>query len=126
MIGLGRMGAGMTERLLQGGHGVVVFDRFSSKAVEAVAQHGGSPSSSLQDLGQKLKPPRVIWMMIPAGPPIDETIQNLEGSLSPGDIIVDGGNSNYRDSIRRAEMLQSQQLEFLDAGVSGGVWGLKE
>ncbi|HEX3629973.1 MAG TPA: decarboxylating 6-phosphogluconate dehydrogenase [Candidatus Dormibacteraeota bacterium] len=126
MIGLGRMGAGMTERLLQGGHDVVVFDRYASKAVEAVAKAGASPSSSLQDLGQKLKPPRVIWLMIPAGPPIDETIQSLEGSLSPGDVIIDGGNSNYRDSIRRSEMLHSQQIEFLDAGVSGGVWGLKE
>jgi 6-phosphogluconate dehydrogenase len=125
MVGLGRMGAGMSQRLLQGGHQVTVYDR-SAQAVQALAGKGATPNSSLQDLGQKLKSPRVIWLMIPSGPPIDDTIQQLQGSLSPGDVIIDGGNSNYRDSIRRAETLQTQQIEFLDAGVSGGVWGLKE
>jgi 6-phosphogluconate dehydrogenase len=125
MVGLGRMGAGMSQRLLQGGHQVTVYDR-STQAVQALAGKGATPNSSLQDLGQKLKSPRVIWLMIPSGPPIDDTIQQLQGSLSPGDVIIDGGNSNYRDSIRRAETLQTQQIEFLDAGVSGGVWGLKE
>jgi 6-phosphogluconate dehydrogenase len=125
MVGLGRMGTGMSQRLLQGGHQVTVYDR-SAQAVQALAGKGATPNSSLQELGQKLKPPRVVWLMIPSGPPIDDTIQQLQGSLSPGDVIVDGGNSNYRDSIRRAETLQTQQIEFLDAGVSGGVWGLKE
>lgn len=125
MIGLGRMGAGMTQRLLQGGHQVSVFDR-STAAMQGLAGKGAKPSDSLQDLGQSLKAPRIVWLMIPSGPPIDDTIQSLEGTLSPGDIIIDGGNSNYRDSIRRAETLHSQQIEFLDAGVSGGVWGLKE
>jgi 6-phosphogluconate dehydrogenase len=124
MIGLGRMGSGMTVRLMQGGHQVVVFDR-SADAIAALAGKGATGASSLEDLGQKLKAPRIFWLMIPAGAPIDDTIQRLSAILSPGDIIVDGGNSNYKDSMRRAETLRSQQVEFLDCGVSGGVWGLK-
>ena len=124
MIGLGRMGAGMTARLLQGGHQVVVYDR-SADAVKASAQHGATAAGSLEELGQKLKAPRAFWLMIPAGPPVDDTIQRLQDTLSPGDVIIDGGNSNYKDSIRRAEDLRSKQVEFLDAGVSGGIWGLK-
>ncbi len=124
MIGLGRMGAGMTQRLLQGGHQVVVYDR-SADAIKGVAQKGALSSDSLEDMGRQLKPPRLFWLMIPAGAPVDDTIQRLQGSLSPGDVIVDGGNSNYKDSVRRAEDLRSKQVEFLDVGVSGGVWGLK-
>jgi 6-phosphogluconate dehydrogenase len=124
MIGLGRMGTGMTQRLLQGGHQVMVYDR-SPDAVVALAGKGAAPTSSLEDLGQKLKAPRTFWLMIPAGAPVDDTIQRLSATLSPGDVIVDGGNSNYKDSIRRGEELRSQQIEFLDVGVSGGVWGLK-
>ena len=124
LIGLGRMGSGMTRRLMKGGHQLVVYDR-SSEAVTAIAGDGAVDASSLEDLGQKLKPPRILWLMIPAGPPVDDTIQRLSGVLSPGDVIVDGGNSNYKDSIRRAEALRSQQVEFLDTGVSGGIWGLK-
>jgi 6-phosphogluconate dehydrogenase len=124
MIGLGRMGAGMTQRLLQGGHQVTVYDR-SPEAIAALAGKGATGASSLEDLGQKLKAPRVFWMMIPAGAPIDDTIQRLQDTVSPGDIIIDGGNSNYKDSIRRAEDLRTKQIEFLDVGVSGGVWGLK-
>jgi 6-phosphogluconate dehydrogenase len=124
MIGLGRMGAGMTQRLLQGGHQVMVYDR-SPDAVGALAGKGATGTSSLEDLGQKLKAPRIFWLMIPAGAPVDDTIQRLSATLSPGDVIIDGGNSNYKDSIRRAEELRSKQLEFLDAGVSGGIWGLK-
>jgi 6-phosphogluconate dehydrogenase len=124
MIGLGRMGAGLTQRLLQGGHQVAVFDR-SPAAIKAVATDGATPSSSLEDLGQKLKGPRVFWLMIPAGAPVDDTIQRLQGVVAPGDVIIDGGNSNYKDSIRRADDLRSKQIEFLDVGVSGGIWGLK-
>jgi 6-phosphogluconate dehydrogenase len=124
LIGLGRMGSGMTLRLLQGGHQVMVYDRVP-EAGAALAGKGATVSGSLEDLGQKLKAPRVLWLMIPAGPPVDDAIQHLSGTLSPGDIIIDGGNSNYRDSIRRAEELRSQQIEFLDVGVSGGIWGLK-
>jgi 6-phosphogluconate dehydrogenase len=123
MIGLGRMGAGMTQRLLQGGHQVMVYDR-SPDAVAALAGKGATGTASLDDLGQKLKTPRVFWLMIPAGAPVDDTIQRLSSTVSPGDVIIDGGNSNYKDSIRRADALRSQQVEFLDVGVSGGVWGL--
>jgi len=124
LIGLGRMGAGMTQRLLQGGHQVMVFDR-SPEAVKALAAKGASGTISLEDLGQKLKAPRVFWMMIPAGAPVDDTIQRLQDTVSPGDVIIDGGNSNYKDSIRRAEDLRTKQIEYLDVGVSGGIWGLK-
>ena len=124
LIGLGRMGSGMTLRLLQGGHQVMVYDRVP-EAGAALAGKGATVSGSLEDLGEKLKAPRVVWLMIPAGPPVDDAIQRLSGTLSPGDIIIDGGNSNYKDSIRRAETLRSQQIEFLDVGVSGGIWGLK-
>jgi 6-phosphogluconate dehydrogenase len=124
LIGLGRMGSGMTLRLLQGGHQVIVYDRVP-EAGAALAGKGATASGSLEDLGQKLKAPRAVWLMIPAGPPVDDALQRLSGTLSPGDIIIDGGNSNYKDSIRRAETLRSQQIEFLDVGVSGGIWGLK-
>jgi 6-phosphogluconate dehydrogenase len=123
-IGLGRMGSGLTVRLLQGGHQVMVYDR-AAEAIRALAGKGATATSSLEDLGQKLKAPRIFWLMIPAGPPVDDTIQRLSATLSPGDVIIDGGNSNYKDSIRRAEELRSQQIEFVDVGVSGGVWGLQ-
>src|SRR5437764_12161984 len=118
------MGLGMTRRLMKRGHRLVGDDR-SPQAVATLAGDGAVGASSLEDLGQKLKSPRIFWLMIPAGPPVDDTIQRLSGVLSPGDVIVDGGNSNYKDSIRRAEALRSQQVEFLDTGVSGGIWGLK-
>ena len=124
LIGLGRMGSGMTLRLLHGGHQVMVYDRVP-EAGAALAGKGATVTGSLEDLGQKLKAPRILWLMIPAGPPVDDAIQRLSGTLSPGDVIIDGGNSNYKDSIRRAETLRSQQIEFLDVGVSGGIWGLK-
>jgi 6-phosphogluconate dehydrogenase len=124
MIGLGRMGAGMTQRLLQGGHQVVAYDR-TPEAVATVSARGATSSSSLQDLGQKLRTPRVFWLMIPAGAPVDDTIQGLQATLSPGDVVVDGGNSNYKDSVRRGQSLATRQIEYLDAGVSGGIWGLK-
>lgn len=119
------MGSGMTQRLLQGGHQVMVYDR-SPDAIKALATKGATGASSLEDLGQKLKAPRVVWMMIPSGAPVDDTIQRLQGVVSPGDVIIDGGNSNFKDSIRRAEDLRTKQVEFLDVGVSGGIWGLKE
>src|SRR6202521_2997842 len=123
LIGLGRRGSGMTRRLMQGGHRLVVYDR-APEAVAALVGDGAVGASSLEDLGQKLKSPRIFWLMIPAGPPVDDTIQRLSAILSPGDIIVDGGNSNYKDSMRRAETLRTQQVEFLDCGTSGGIWGL--
>ena len=125
MIGLGRMGSGMTQRLLQGGHQVVVYDR-STDAIAALAAKGATGASSLSELAQKLKSPRVSWLMIPAGPPVDDTIQGLASSLAPGDVIIDGGNSYYKDSMRRAAALGNQKIAFLDVGVSGGIWGLKD
>jgi 6-phosphogluconate dehydrogenase len=124
LIGLGRMGSGMTVRLLQGGHQVMVYDRLP-EAGAALAGKGATVGGSLADFGQKLKPPRLLWLMIPAGPPVDDTIQGLSSALAPGDVIIDGGNSNYKDSIRRAEALRSKHIEYLDVGVSGGIWGLK-
>src|SRR4030081_3387648 len=106
------MGSGMTLRVLQGGHQGMVYDRVP-EAGAALAGKGATVTDSLEDLGQTLKAPRIVWLMIPAGPPVDDAIQHLSGTLSPGDIIVDGGNSNYKDSIRRAEELRSQQIEFL-------------
>src|ERR1700731_2826605 len=98
------MGSGMTVRLLQGGHQVMVYDRVP-EAGAALAGKGATATNSLEELGQKLKAPRVLWLMIPAGPPVDDAIQHLSGTLSPGDTIIDGGNSNYKDTIRRAEEL---------------------
>jgi len=124
IIGLGRMGANMSLRLLQAGHEVVVYNR-SPGPVRTLAERGATGSTSLEDFGQKLKPPRIVWLMIPAGPPVDDMILRLLDVVSPGDLIIDGGNSYYQDSIRRAEDLRSKQVEFLDVGVSGGIWGQK-
>ncbi len=124
IIGLGRMGANMSLRLLQTGHAVVVYNR-SPGPVRALAERGATGSSSLEDFGQKLKSPRIVWLMIPAGPPVDDMILRLLDVVSPGDLIIDGGNSYYQDSIRRAEDLRTKQVDFLDVGVSGGIWGLK-
>jgi 6-phosphogluconate dehydrogenase len=116
MVGLGRMGAGMTARLREGGHEVVGYDR-DPKISEA---------ASLEDLVAKLAAPRVVWMMVPSGAPTEQSFETLSQLLSPGDLLVDGGNSNFRDSIRRAESLAEDGILFVDAGVSGGIWGLKE
>jgi 6-phosphogluconate dehydrogenase len=124
MIGLGKMGGNMVERLLGGGHQVVVFDR-SAEAVAASVAKGATAASSLADLVGKLTAPRVVWVMVPSGAPTQSTIDELATLLQPGDILIDGGNSNFRDSMRRAETLKAKQIEFIDAGTSGGVWGLK-
>ena len=115
MVGLGRMGSGMTERLRGAGHTVQTFD----PKVESTA-------GSLEELAGQLEPPRAVWLMIPAGEITEQTFQELLGILDAGDTIVDGGNSNFRDSIRRGEEAGARGLHFVDAGVSGGIWGLKE
>jgi 6-phosphogluconate dehydrogenase len=125
MVGLGRMGANMTRRLLEGGHRVVVSD-LSADAVAAAADEGAVRASSLEDLAGKLSPRRAIWLMVPSGAPVQSTIDSLAPLLTRGDVIVDGGNSNYHDSMTRAEALRARGFEFLDAGTSGGIWGLKE
>jgi 6-phosphogluconate dehydrogenase len=124
MIGLGRMGGNMTERLLRDGHQVVVYDR-SADAITASATLGASPSSGLEDMVAKLAAPRVIWIMVPAGAPVDSTIALLQPLLARGDILIDGGNSNYHDTVRRGAALASAGLELVDSGTSGGIWGLE-
>lgn len=125
MIGLGRMGFNMALRLLKGGHRVVGFTRDRRK-VERFISEGGEGAFSLEDAVRPLRPPRAIWIMVPAGRAVDEVIQSLLPFLSEGDTIVDGGNSYYKDSMRRAEELWKKGIHLLDVGVSGGIWGLKE
>jgi 6-phosphogluconate dehydrogenase len=124
MIGLGRMGANMTERLVRGGHRVITYDR-SPEAIQRVVDIGAAGARSLAEFVKQLGPPRAIWLMVPAGDPVDQTIEQLLPQLTKGDVLIDGGNSNYKDSIRRAGKLQGQGLHFVDAGTSGGIWGLK-
>jgi len=125
MIGLGRMGANMAQRLMRGGHKVVGFDP-AAEARSALEQKGASSAASLQELVGKLTAPRVIWLMVPAGEITDSTITNLAPLLGPGDTIIDGGNSNYRDTQRRAAAVAKQQIQYVDSGTSGGIWGLAE
>jgi 6-phosphogluconate dehydrogenase len=126
MIGLGRMGANMTRRLRGGGIDVVGFDRDAETRQLLAGECGMLPAGSLEELIAKLDAPRVVWLMLPSGDVTEQSIQQVTKLLSPGDILVDGANSNFNDSMRRAAMLAEQQLEFIDAGVSGGIWGLQE
>jgi 6-phosphogluconate dehydrogenase len=114
----------MTTRLLQGGHKVVVYDR-SPDAVARSAQGGATGAASLAELVQKLEAPRAVWIMVPSGKPTDDTVDELLAELSPGDTIIDGGNSNYKDSLSRAARASDHGIDFIDAGTSGGVWGLE-
>jgi 6-phosphogluconate dehydrogenase len=123
-VGLGRMGFNMALRLLQGGHRVVAWNR-SPEKVEEVARHGAVPAASLAELVAKLAAPRVVWVMLPAGAATDEAIRAIAPGLAPGDLVVDGGNSNFRDDQRRAKELAASGVQYVDAGVSGGIWGLK-
>ena len=125
MVGLGKMGGNMTVRLVRGGHTVVGFAR-KKEVVDAVVQQGAKGADSLAHLVAQLKPPRVVWLMIPSGPPVDQTLDQLHGLLSPGDYIVDGGNSYYRDTLQRAARVSAWGFRFVDVGTSGGIWGLKE
>jgi 6-phosphogluconate dehydrogenase len=124
MVGLGRMGANMTRRLIRGGHQVVVSDR-TLESVKQLASEGAAGSSSLEDLVTKLKPPRAAWVMVPAGDPTEQTVQKLAQHMQPGDIIIDGGNSYFKDDVRRANQLKDKGIHYVDVGTSGGVWGLE-
>ena len=124
MVGLGRMGGNMTVRLLQHGHEVVAFDP-SPEAVDRTVQAGAAGASSLQDLVSRLEAPRVVWLMVPAGEITETTVRELGGLLSLGDVVVDGGNSFYKDSMRRAGQLEAAGIRFVDCGTSGGIWGLE-
>ena len=123
-VGLGRMGLNMTRRLLQGGHSVVVWDR-EPGPVQQAASHGARPASSLEELARALVAPRTVWAMIPAGPPVDDWIAKMEPVLGATDLLVDGGNSSYKDSRRRHDALAARNIWLVDAGTSGGIWGLE-
>jgi 6-phosphogluconate dehydrogenase len=126
MVGLGKMGANMTTRLIQGGHQVVVYDR-SPDAVARSAADGAAGSSSLVDLCSKLTgSPKIVWLMVPSGKPTDDTIDELLGILRRGDIIIDGGNTNWKDGLAGYDRCKAKGVSLVDAGTSGGVWGLKE
>jgi 6-phosphogluconate dehydrogenase len=125
LIGLGKMGGNMAERLRLGGHQVVGFD-FSAEAVAKLTASGNVGVSTLEDLAKKLQGRKAIWIMVPQGKPVDDTIAELAPLLNPGDILIDGGNSNYKDSIRHHGEVTARGFQFVDVGTSGGVWGLKE
>ena len=124
MIGLGRMGGNMVERLMRKGHKVFVYDR-SPDAVSKYASLGAAPAADLAALVRALETPRVVWIMVPAGDPVDQTIAALRPALAAGDIIIDGGNSNFHDTMRRGAELAKSRIEFVDSGTSGGIWGLE-
>ena len=125
MVGLGKMGINMVFRLLEGGHKVVVFNRTRSKE-EPVKNKGAIGSDSIEELVSKLPAPRIVWLMVPAGDTTDLMIEEVSKYVEKGDIVIDGGNSYYKDSIRRHDLLKEKGINFLDAGTSGGIWGLKE
>jgi 6-phosphogluconate dehydrogenase len=124
MIGLGKMGMNMARRLMQGNHDIIAFD-LSKAAVEEIAAEGATGASSLQQVVEMLSGPRIVWMMLPAGKPVEDTISRLKELLSPEDIIIDGGNTYYKDDLRRYQNLKEAGIRYMDVGVSGGVWGLK-
>ncbi len=125
MVGLGRMGANMAERLVRGGHQVTGFDP-NADARKSLESKGATTADSLQNLVKALPSPRVVWLMVPAGKITDDTVTSLIAILSPGDCVIDGGNSNYKDTIRRAEAARAKKIDFVDSGTSGGIWGLQE
>jgi len=124
MIGLGRMGANIARRLMKGGHAVVAFDR-DAKAVETLAGEGAVAAHNLEEVVAALTGPRIFWVMLPAGDPTEQTVEALIGLAQPGDIVIDGGNTFYKDDIRRAKSCQMKGLHYVDVGTSGGVWGLE-
>ena len=125
MVGLGKMGANMTTRLIRGGHEIVVYDRDAKAVATAVAGHA-TGASAIEQLVSQLRAPRAVWVMVPSGDPTESTIQALGALLSRGDTVIDGGNSNYKDGMRRSAALATRGVQFIDAGTSGGVWGLAE
>src|SRR5687768_1403412 len=122
LIGLGRMGGNMARRLIGGGHDIVAWDR-SADAVTRVAGDGASGAASLDDLVARLQPPRAVWIMVPAGEATEQTVAALAERLQPGDTVIDGGNTHFKDDVRRAAALMTKQLHYIDVGTSGGVWG---
>ncbi len=125
MVGLGKMGLNMAVRLIRGNHRVVGYDP-AEKALQAARQEIAEVTQNLSDIKTLLSPPRVVWLMAPTGDPTEKTLESVKELLSAGDIIIDGGNSNYKDSIRRSASLKERNIHFVDVGTSGGIWGLKE
>lgn len=125
MIGLGKMGMNMATRLVRGGHRVIGYARTAATVDEAIS-NGAEGAHSLEEAVSKLQAPRVVWVMVPAGKATDDTIDQLSNLLSKGDIIIDGGNSNYKDDARHAAELETKGIEFIDCGTSGGIWGISE
>src|ERR1700741_5332098 len=125
MVGLGKMGGNMVERLLRGGHEVVVFDLDAELTKRVGSAAGATPVASLEEMVGALPAPRVVWVMVPAGGPTEGTLTQLAAAMQPGDVLIDGGNSNFNDSKRRAAELAARGFHLIDAGTSGGVWGLK-
>ena len=125
MIGLGKMGMNMATRLVRSGHRVIGYARTAATVEEAI-QNGAEGAHSLEEVVSKLNAPRVAWVMVPAGQVTDDTIEKLSNLLSEGDMVIDGGNSNYKDSVRHAAMLEPKGIDFVDCGTSGGIWGLTE
>jgi 6-phosphogluconate dehydrogenase len=124
IVGLGRMGGNMAQRLLNGGHRVVAHNR-SRGPIDELAKAGAVPAYTVEDVVRELPQPRVVWLMVPAGAPTEQQIDEFLPVLSPGDVLVDGGNSRFTDSIARAERVEARGIHYLDAGTSGGVWGLQ-
>jgi len=124
MIGLGRMGGNMVRRLMKGGHSCVVYDR-GADVVAAFAKEGASPSKTVEELVAKLQKPRAVWIMVPSGGPTESTVQSLAKLLEAGDTIIDGGNSFFKDDVRRSKDVARKGIHYVDAGTSGGVWGLE-
>ena len=124
MVGLGRMGGNMVRRLMKGGHECVVSD-LSAENVQRLTGEGAQGSTSLDDFVAKLKPPRAAWIMVPAGDPTEKTVTALAERMQPGDVILDGGNSYFKDDVRRSQMLKPRGIHYVDVGTSGGVWGLE-
>ena len=124
MVGLGRMGANMVRRLMRTGHTAVVHD-LNPQGVATLAGEGATPAATLDEFVAQLRKPRAAWIMVPAGRPTEETVGALAERLEPGDVIIDGGNSYFKDDIRRAGELAERRIDYLDVGVSGGIWGLE-
>jgi 6-phosphogluconate dehydrogenase len=125
MVGLGKMGGNMVQRLARGGHQIVVHDRDAEVTARIGAFDGAEPAGSLDDIVGKLQAPRVIWVMVPAGGPTEQVLQDLAARVQPGDVLIDGGNSNFKDTQRRAADLAGRGVRLVDAGTSGGIWGLE-
>lgn len=126
IVGLGRMGANIARRLVRGGHQVIAYNRTGTVTEQLALTDNVIPVYSLQDLVKSLEAPRIVWVMVPSGQTTDDMLKTIGELLSPGDILIDGGNSNFHDTMRRAEIYTQQQIHFVDVGTSGGIWGLKE